>query len=84
VSGVGPTFNAGVKALTLGVDGTYLKNWRATISYTAYFGGKNYSGTDVPNALSGPLPPGQAASYASSSNLLRDRDFLSVSLSYAF
>ena len=84
VSGVGPTFNAGVKALTLGVDGTYLKNWRATISYTAYFGGKTYSGTDVPNALSGPLPPGQATSYASSSNPLRDRDFLSVSLSYAF
>ena len=29
VSGVGPTFNAGVKALTLGLDVTYLKNWQA-------------------------------------------------------
>ena len=51
---------------------------------SAYFGGKTYSGTDTPNASSGPLPPGQATSYASGSNPLRDRDFLSVSVSYAF
>ena len=63
---------------------TYLKNWQAIIAYTAYFGGRTYSGTDMPNASSGPLPPGQATSYASSSNPLRDRDFLSVSVSYAF
>jgi len=84
VSGVGPTFNAGVKALTLGLDVTYLKKWQAIVAYTAYFGGRTYSGTDTPNASSGPLPPGQAASYASNSNPLRDRDFLSMSLSYAF
>ena len=84
VSGVGPTFNAGVKALTIGLGVNYLKNWQADIAYTAYFGGRTYSGTDMPNASSGPLPPGQATSYASGSNPLRDRDFLSVSVSYAF
>ena len=84
VSGVGPTFNAGTKALTLGLDATYLKNWRATIAYTAYFGGRTYSGTDMPNASSGPLPPGQATSYSSGSNPLRDRDYLQASVSYAF
>jgi len=84
VSGVGPTFNEGVKAVTLGVGVAYLKKWQAEIAYTAYFGGKTYSGIDVPNATSGPLPPGQSASYSSGSNPLRDRDFLSLSVSYAF
>ena len=84
VGGVGPTFNAGVKALTLGLGVSYLKNWQAEVAYTAYFGGRTYSGTDMPNASSGPLPPGQATSYASGANPLRDRDFLSVSVSYAF
>jgi hypothetical protein len=36
---------------------------------------QNLFGHDTPNASSGPLPPGQAASYASNSNPLRDRDF---------
>jgi hypothetical protein len=84
VSGVGPTFNEGAKALTFGVGMTYLQKWQADIAYTMYFGGKTYSGTDTPNASSGPLPPGQSASYASGSNYLKDRDFLSISVSYAF
>jgi hypothetical protein len=84
VSGVGPTFTAGVKAATIGLGVNYLKNWQADIAYTAYFGGRTYSGTDMPNASSGPLPPGQATSYASGSNPLRDRDYLSMSVSYAF
>jgi hypothetical protein len=84
VSGVGPTFNEGAKALTLGVTVSYLKRWQAQVAYTSYFGGKTYSGTDAPNASSGPLPPGQSAAYSSGSNPLRDRDFVSVGVSYAF
>jgi hypothetical protein len=70
--------------LTLGLGASYLKRWQANVAYTAYFGGKTYAGVDMPNTTSGPLPAGQAASYASGSNPLRDRDFLSMSLSYAF
>ncbi len=84
VSGVGPTFNEGVKALTLGLSVSYLKRWQAQVAYTSYFGGRTYSGTDVPDASSGPLPTGQSASYSSGSNPLRDRDFVSASVSYAF
>ena len=84
VSGVGPTFNEGVKALTFGIGASYLQKWQAEINYTMFFGGNTYSGTDTPNLSSGPLPPGQSASYASDSNYLKDRDFLSVSVSYAF
>ena len=84
VSGVGPTFNEGAKALTVGVSVSYLKRWQAQVAYTAYFGGRTYSGTDAPNASSGPLPPGQSANYSSGSNPLRDRDFVSLSVSYAF
>lgn len=84
VDGVGPTFNAGTKALTLGVGFNFQQNWQADIAYTSFFGGKTYSGTDAPNAASGALPAGQSASYASSSNPLKDRDFLAVSVSYSF
>lgn len=84
VSGFSPTFNEGAKALTLGVGFNYRQNWQADIAYTAYFGGRNVSGTDAPNAASGALPAGQSASYASSTNPMKDRDFLSVSLSYSF
>jgi len=84
VSGVGPTFNEGVKALTLGLTVSYLKRWQAQVAYTSYFGGRTYSGADLPDASSGPLPTGQSASYSSGSNPLRDRDFVSASVSYAF
>jgi hypothetical protein len=84
VDGVGPTFNEGVKALTLGVGFVYLQKWQADIAYTMFFGGNTFSGTDSPNASSGALPPGQSASYASGSNYLKDRDFLAISVSYSF
>jgi len=71
-------------ALTFGIGVNYLQKWQFDLAYTTYFGGKTYSGTDAPNASSGALPPGQSASYASGSNYLKDRDFLSVSVSYAF
>ena len=47
-------------------------------------GRQDLLGTDVPNASSGPLLPGQSARYASDSNPLRDRDFVALSVSYAF
>jgi Protein of unknown function (DUF1302) len=80
VDGVGPTFNEGVKALTLGLGFVYLQKWQADIGYTMFFGGNTFSGTDP----AGPLPPGQTASYASGSNYLKDRDFLAISVSYSF
>ncbi|HRQ46838.1 MAG TPA: DUF1302 domain-containing protein [Rhodocyclaceae bacterium] len=80
VKGRSPTFNEGAKALTLGLGVNYRQNWQADIAYTAFFGGKKIKGTDpVPN-------PGttQPQTYASHTNPLVDRDFLSVSVSYSF
>ncbi|MCR4302070.1 MAG: DUF1302 domain-containing protein [Sulfuricaulis sp.] len=79
VDGVSATFNEGTKAGTLGVGFNYRQNLQADIAYTWFWGGRTYSGTD-PVAV----PPGQSASYASSANPLKDRDFLAVSLSYSF
>lgn len=78
VRGVSPTFNQDTKALTLGVGFNYKQNWQADIAYTSFFGGRTYSGTD-PVATAG-----QAQTFASSANPLKDRDFISVSVSYAF
>lgn len=78
VDGRSPTFNEGAKALTLGFGFNYRQNWQADIAYTAFFGGKKVSGVD-------PVPtPGQAQTYASHTNPMVDRDFLSISLSYSF
>lgn len=79
VSGRSPTFNEGAKALTLGFGFNYRQNWQADVAYTAFFGGKKVSGTDP-----GAVPGGQAQTYASHTNPLVDRDFLSISLSYSF
>ncbi len=72
VNGVGATFNQETKALTLGLGLNYLQRWQADLAYTSFFGGRTYSGTD------------NAGSYASSANPLKDRDFLALSVSYAF
>lgn len=79
VNGVSPTFNEGAMALTFGVNFNLRQVWTADIAYTSYFGGRTISGVD-PQAV----PPGQSRSYSSSTNPLRDRDFLSVSVSYSF
>ena len=84
VSGVGPTFNEATKAATLGLGFDYRQNLQADIAYTWFWGGRTYAGTDAPSAGSGALPPGQSAAYASSSNPLKDRDFLALSVSYSF
>lgn len=78
VHGVSPTFNQGTKAATFGLTLNYKQNWQADIAYTSFWGGRTYASTDpVPTA-------GQPSTYASSANPLKDRDFVSVSLSYAF
>ncbi len=84
VDGRGPTFNEGAKAITFGVGFNYRQNWQADIAYTTFFGGSTISGVDAPNAASGALPTGQPATYASSTNPLKDRDFLAISISYSF
>lgn len=78
VRGVGPNFNQGAQATTLGLRFDYLLRWRADIAYTVFFGGRHYSGTDtVPT-------PNQPLTYRGSANPLRDRDFVSLSLGYSF
>jgi len=80
VSGRSPTFNEGAKAITLGLGMNYQQRWQADIAYTSFFGGKKIRGTDpVPNTGTG-----QPQSYASHTNPLKDRDFLSISVSYSF
>lgn len=78
VHGVSPTFNQGTRAATFGLTYNLKQKWVADIAYTTYWGGRTYAGTD-------PLAtPGQSASYASSANPLKDRDFISVSVAYSF
>jgi Protein of unknown function (DUF1302) len=79
VRGVSPTFNHGAKAATVGIALNYRQNWVADLAYTMFWGGRTYSGTD-PLAV----PAGQSRDFASSANPLKDRDFLSISLSYSF
>ncbi|PTD95954.1 DUF1302 domain-containing protein [Pseudothauera lacus] len=82
VKGRSPTFNEGAKAITLGLGFNYQQRWQADIAYTNFFGGKKIKGMD--SAFVGLLPAGQTPSYSSHTNPLKDRDFLSVSVSYSF
>lgn len=84
VNGRSPTFNEGAKALVLGVGFNYRQEWQADIAYTAFFGGRTYSGTDPVSSPAAGFPAGQSADYASGSNPLEDRDFLAASISYSF
>jgi hypothetical protein len=79
VHGVGPTFNQGTKAATLGLSAILKQRWQADVAYTTYWGGRTFAGTDP-----GAVPAGQSSSYATSANALKDRDFVSVSLRYSF
>jgi len=79
VNGVGPNFNEGTGAASLGIAFSYLQNLQADLAYTAFFGGREYSGTQ-PTAP----PPGQSAAYSTHANPNVDRDFLAVSVSYSF
>jgi hypothetical protein len=46
VNGVGPNFEEGDKAISLGVDADYMNTYTASLSYTDYFGGKWNTNTD--------------------------------------
>ena len=85
VNGVGPTFNDGAMSLTIGFGFNYRQNWQADIAYTNYFGGRLIAGIDpAPSLPQNPFPAGQSRYYASSTNPLRDRDFIAISVSYSF
>lgn len=80
VKGVGPSFNQGIKSASVGATWDYQRKWLVDAQYTAYMGGRTYCGTDT----SPPAATDQSASYCSSANPLKDRDFFSVSVSYSF
>jgi hypothetical protein len=83
VSGVSPTFNEGVKSVSVGTSWDYQRQWVVDLQYTSYFGGRSYCGTDVPPTGS-VVTPGQSANFCSAANPLKDRDFYSLSVSYSF
>jgi hypothetical protein len=83
VKGVGPNFNRGVKSASLGASWEYQRKWIVDAQYTTFSGGKTYCGTDTPPPGSA-VTPGQSASWCSSANPLKDRDFYSLSVSYSF
>ena len=95
VNGNGPNFTEKTKGVSVGLGFNYLQRWQADIAYTAFIGGRTYAGTDPvgpgvdlnpdPNVTT--LTPGdstQSASFATTANPNKDRDFLAVSVSYAF
>lgn len=95
VNGVGPNFNQGTRALSVGLGLNFLQAWQADIGYTAFSGGRTYAGSDpvppgtVPPGAPGGTPPvagapGSSPAFATSANPSKDRDFLSISVSYAF
>jgi Protein of unknown function (DUF1302) len=84
VEGVGPNFNKGAQAATFGVGFSYQQNWQADLSYTAFFGGRTFCGTDVAALSAATLAAKQSLDFCTSSNALKDRDFLAFTVSYAF
>ena len=79
VRGVSPTFNQDAKSWSLGVTWDYQRKWAVDASYTSFFGGRTYCGTDATG-----VPPTQPAAWCTSANPLKDRDFYSFSVSYSF
>src|SRR5436853_7430148 len=79
VRGVGPSFNQGTRALSVGLGFNFQQNLQADIAYTAFLGGRDYAGVD-PVAV----PAGQPAAFSSSANPLKDRDFIAIIVSYSF
>ena len=67
VSGVGPTFNEGIKSLSVGASWDYQRKWLVDAQYTGYTGGRTYCGTDVP-------PPGSAVTPGPERDLLLLRE----------
>jgi Protein of unknown function (DUF1302) len=89
LKGTSATFNEGVKSLNLGVNFEYQKKATLDLSFTQYGGGRTYCGTDntTQAGTSGALLAQiavQGASYCSSANPIKDRDFYSVVFTYSF
>lgn len=87
VKGVSQTFNEGVKSVSIGANWDYQRKWSVDLSYNNFFGGRTYCGTDVAVATQtslGPQIAAQGASYCSSANPVKDRDFASLVISYSF
>ncbi len=96
VKGVSQTFNQGTKSISLGNAFDFQKKLTVDLSYTGYFGGRTYCGTDqVVNAgqtslaaqINGVAALGRAAqgaSFCTNANPIRDRDFYSIVVTYAF
>ena len=97
VNGVSDNFNKDANTLGFGVSFDYLQRWQADIAYTAFIGGRSFSGTDpvpagaglngtadTPATVFAPGSPDQSADFSTSSNDNKDRDFLAISVSYAF
>ena len=78
VRGVGPSFNQGVKSLSLGAGWDYQRKWLVDVQFTNYMGGRVYCGTDSIPTI------GQDPSWCSAANPVKDRDFYSISVSYSF
>ena len=79
INGAGPNFNQDAKAVGVGVTLTYLQRWQVDLSYTQFFDGRVYRGTDVAAP-----PAGQNQSWSINANPLTDRDFAALSVSYSF
>jgi hypothetical protein len=96
VKGVSQTFTEGVKSVSLGTNFDWQKKITLDFSYTNFFGGRTFCGTDrITNAgqtalgaqINGVAALGRApqgASYCTNSNPIRDRDFYSIVATYSF
>ena len=83
VKGVSQTFNQGVMSYSLGTNFDWQKKLTLDLSFTSFYGGRSYCGTDTV-ASQQVLLGGQKQTYCSSANPLKDRDFYSVVVSYSF
>lgn len=96
VSGTSQTFNEGIKSTAFGLNYDYQKKFTIDLSYNLFYGGRKFCGVDTVTSaaqttlsaqLAGVAALGfapQAASYCSSANPVRDRDFASLVMTYAF
>jgi hypothetical protein len=96
VKGVSQTFNEGVKSISIGTNFDWQKKLTLDLSYTGFWGGRTYCGTDqITNAgqtalgaqINGVAALGRApqgAGFCSAANPIRDRDFVSLVVSYSF
>ena len=85
-----------LKSISVGTNFDWQRRISLDLSYTSYFGGRTFCGTDAvtnpgQTALAAQINgvpalniSGQGASYCSSANPIRDRDFYSVVVSFSF